>query len=115
MFLQRHRRCCRRYGVSRGLSGHHLRQTEVQNLGVATGGHENICWLNVAMDDSLGMCGIQGIGYVDRQRQDQLDLQRAPSDLMLQRDPVQKLQDYEGLTVLTAYLMDGANVGMVQC
>ena len=37
-------------------------QTEVENLGVSALGHEDVGRLNVAMDDALGMCGVEAAG-----------------------------------------------------
>jgi len=47
----------------------HLRQAEVENLGVSALCYENIGGLEVAMDDARLMGGVQRIGDVNSQRQ----------------------------------------------
>ena len=42
-----------------------LSQSEIQNLGMASLGHENVGGLDVAMNNPLGMCGIEGVGDFD--------------------------------------------------
>ena len=37
-------------------------QTEVEDLGVSALGDEDVGGLNVAMDDALGMCGVEAVG-----------------------------------------------------
>ena len=48
------------------------------------------------------------------ERQQQIDLERAPGDAMLQRRPVEELHDEERAAVLLADVVDGADVGVVQ-
>ena len=92
----------------------HLRQPEIQNLGVAALGDKNVGGLDVAMDDSFGVGGIERVRNLDGQRQNLFDLHRWPCDPMLQRHAIQKLHGDEGLAVLFANFVDGADVGMVQ-
>ena len=47
-----------------------LGQTEIQHLGVSALGHKDVGGLDVAMDDPLGMRGVQSIGNLYRQRED---------------------------------------------
>src|SRR6266576_2281600 len=41
-----------------------LGETEVENLGLAAGGHKNIGWLDVAVDDAFGVRGVQRVGHL---------------------------------------------------
>ena len=45
----------------------HFRQAEVQNLGVAAIGNEDIRRLDIAVNDAFRVRGIQRIGNLDRQ------------------------------------------------
>ena len=45
--------------------GRDLSQTEVEDLGVAALGDENVGGFNVAVDDAFAMRGIQAIGDLD--------------------------------------------------
>ena len=49
-----------------------LGQAEVQNLGVAALGDENVRGLDVAVNDSLGMRGVESVGDLDAETQKQL-------------------------------------------
>ena len=46
----------------------HLREAEVENFGVAALGDENICGLDVAMDDAFGVRGVERVGDFDGER-----------------------------------------------
>jgi len=45
------------------------------------------------VDDAGRVRGFERVGDLDRQRQQSIDLERTPVDLMLQRRPVEKLHD----------------------
>ncbi len=48
--------------IGRGISSRReLRQSEIENLGVATFGNKDIGWLDVTMHDPLRVCGIEGV------------------------------------------------------
>ena len=64
-----------------------LRQTEIQNLGVAALGDEDVGGLDVAVNDAFGVGGIERVGNLDGQRQNHVQFQRTPGDAMLQRLP----------------------------
>src|SRR2546429_2894050 len=49
-----------------------LGETEVENLGLAAGGHKNIGWLDVAVDDAFGVRGVQRVGHLAPQVQKQV-------------------------------------------
>jgi hypothetical protein len=81
---------------------------------VATVGDEQIRRLDVAVDDPGTVCGLERVGNLDRERQQHVDLERAPGDAMLQRHPVEKLHHEERAAVLLADIVDGADVGVIQ-
>ncbi len=92
----------------------HLGQTEVENLGGSARGHKDICRLDVAVDDALGMRGIERLGDVNADREQLLHLQRTIADEMLQRLAFQILHDDVGLIAFFADVINGADVGMIQ-
>ncbi len=98
----------------RGARSSHLRQAEVENLGVSTLGDENVCGLDVAVENALGVRRIQPVGHFDGQRQQGLQLQRTAHDRVLQRHAVQEFHGDESLAVLLINFVDGADVGMVE-
>jgi hypothetical protein len=60
------------------------------------------------------MRGIECVGNLDGQRQNQLGFHRSPGDAMLQRQPIQKFHGDERFTVLVVNFVDGADVRMIQ-
>ena len=93
---------------------HHFRQPEIQNLGVAPPGHEEVSRLDVAMNDSRRVRGIQRVGDFNRYPQQFAELQRQPRNAVPQRHAVEQLHDDEGPSVALANLVDGADIRMVQ-
>ena len=92
----------------------HLGQPEIENLGVSTRGDEDICRLDVAVDDARSRARRRArrrsrspTPAVDRSRAD-----RRRS--MLQRRALQKLHDDEHAAVLLADIVDRADVWVVQ-
>ena len=81
---------------------------------MATFGHEDVRWFDVAMDNALGMRRIEPIGYFDGQGEQHLQLHRAFADHVLQRHPVEELHGNERLPVLLADVVDRADVRVIQ-
>ena len=102
----------RRFQLARAYG--YLCQAEVQNLGMATPGHEDIRGLDVAMDNSFGVGGIETVGDFNGQVQDEACLQRRTRDAMLQRHSIQKFHGNECLPVLIVNFVDRADIRMVQ-
>ena len=94
--------------------GRHLGQSEVKNLGVSAFGHEDVCRLDVAVDDAGGVSGIERVGDIDRLATAQSQSPEAFRDAVFQCQAIQKLHGDESLSMLVINLVDGADVGMVQ-
>src|SRR3982075_2164579 len=94
--------------------GHHFRQPKIKDLGMSALGHENVRRLDVAVDNTLGVCRIERISDFSREREQQLQLERLPRDAVLQCQPVQVLHGDEGLPILLADVINRANVWVVQ-
>ena len=77
-------------------------------------GDKDIGRLDVAMNDSLGVRGVQPVGNLNRQGDDGFVLQRLSRDEMFQRHAIQKFHDNERLLTVLADLVNGANIGMVE-
>src|SRR5437763_11693345 len=60
------------------------------------------------------MSGIESVGDLDGKRKKGFDLQRTPSNTMLQRHAVQEFHDNERLISVFADFVDRADVGMVE-
>src|SRR6266404_8862424 len=104
--------CRSHFGV--GSRHRQLRQSKIQNLRVTPLGYKNICRLDVAVHDSLGMRGVQGVGHLNWQWEQNFSFDRLSVDAVLQRLAIEKFHGNEGLTVVFADFMDGANIWMVQ-
>ena len=78
-------------------------------------GDEDICGLDVAMNDAFGVGGIERVGDLDGQTERDVGLERAAGDAMFQRDPFEEFHGDEGLAILLADIVDGADVGVVEC
>ena len=63
---------------------------------------ENVCRLDVPVDDARSMGGIKRVRDVNSQRQDGLDFQRPAADAVLERQPFEILHRDEGLIALPA-------------
>jgi hypothetical protein len=99
---------------SRYWFGREFGQAEVEDFGVTAGGDENIGRFDVAMNDSLGVGGVQRVGEVDAERKEGFHFQGAPGDVVLQRRAFQKLHGNVRFSILFADVVDGADVGMIQ-
>ena len=91
-----------------------FRQAEVENLCVAPPRNEDVCGLDVAMDNAFGVSSIQSTRNLDCQRQKSLGFHGTPRNAVLQRHAVQKLHGDERLAILFVNLVNRANVGMVE-
>src|SRR3984885_4928211 len=91
-----------------------LCQTEVQQLGLPALGHENVCWLDVAVNNAFGVRGIERVGNFNGKIQQGFGVDRPPGDAVFQRLPLKEFHDDESLSIFLVNLMDGADVGMVQ-
>src|SRR2546425_2966616 len=107
------RRAARRYPHS--AFRHQFGQAKVQNLGLAASRHEDVRWLDIAMNDPLRVRRIQSISNLNSQLQHLLVGKRLAGDAMLERLSLQELHDDEGLAWLLLDLMNHADVGMVEC
>ena len=76
-------------------------------------GYENICGLDVTMNDAGTMSRIEGIGDVDTQREQGLQIERATADAMLEGHTVQEFHGNECLAILFPDVVNGADIGMV--
>ena len=92
----------------------YLRQPEVQNLGVAACGDENICRLNVAMHNATRMSCVERISDINSRCHEQIEFKRLAADQMLQGFAFEVLHHDEGATVVLTNVVNRANVRMIQ-
>ena len=97
-----------------GGNGLHFGQAEVEDLGVAAFGDENIGRLDVAVHDAAGVRGIEGVGNFDSQGEDCFQLHGPVADQVLERGAVEELHDQEGAVPFLANVVDSTDVGMIE-
>src|ERR1035438_8154005 len=66
------------------------------------------------MDDSFRMRGVECVGNLDGERQQNLQIHRPPADAMLQRRAFQAFHGDEANAVAFADFINRANIGMVE-
>ena len=77
-------------------------------------GDEDICRLNVAVNDPFGVRGIECVSSLDRDRQQTLRCQRAISDHVLEGHPLQVLHGNKTSALVLTDFVDGTNIRMVE-
>src|SRR5260370_30277291 len=104
---------CQRFSTcGHVLCGTDLGKTEIENLGVSALSDKDVCGLDVAVDDFLGVGCFKGIGNFHGDIQQGLELHRAAPDEVLERRAVEKLHGDVTLVLLLADFVNSANVGM---
>src|SRR5208282_5754444 len=77
-------------------------------------GDKDVRGLDVAVDNAFRVRGVQRVGNLDRQTEQNVGLHRPAGDTMLQRYTVEKLHDQEGMAILLPDFMDGTDIGMIE-
>ena len=108
------------FGFDFACGSRQLGQSEVQNLDLPLCGHEDVRWLDVAMNDALLVGGFQSVANLNGDVEQ--SLQRKLRPLLAgrfevnvpQRLALQQLHHEEGLPFVLSEFVDGADIGMVQ-
>src|SRR5580698_7921818 len=91
-----------------------LCQTEVEDFRLPARADKDVRGLDVAVDDSAGVGGVESIGNLNTQLQQLFKLERTAFNLVFEGRAVQILHGDESFAVLLANVIDGADIGMVQ-
>src|SRR5215467_3637079 len=91
-----------------------LCQSEVQNLRLTPTRDEDIRGLDVAVDDSFGVCCVQGIRDLNPKIKHGLDLKRLASDQVPEGLSLQQFHRDEASSIGLVDLVDRADVCVVQ-
>src|SRR2546423_15697490 len=89
-------------------------QSEIEHLGLIPRGDKNICRLDIAVNDALGVSRFQRIGNLYPQVKQQIEFESLFADALLERPAFQQLHGNEMPTVHLCDLINGADIGMVQ-
>jgi hypothetical protein len=77
-------------------------------------GDKDVRGFYVAMNNSVGVRGIQCVGDFNRQRQQDICLDRLSANAMLERQAIDKFHGDERFSVLVVDFVDRTDVGMIQ-
>src|SRR6266850_7620148 len=72
-----------------------LCQAEIENLGVTALGDKNVGWLDVTVNDALGVGGVERVSNFDCEGEQGFQLQRATSDAVLERGALEEFHRNE--------------------
>src|SRR6266851_10394915 len=97
-------------GPVRVRQGTGFRQTEIKNLGVTAVGNEQIRGFDVAMDDSLGMGGVESVGNLNCDIEQLLQVKGSALDNFPQSLAFQIFHYQENTALVLTDFVDGADV-----
>src|ERR1700723_2548255 len=89
-------------------------EAKIEQLGLAAFGDENICGLDIAMNDSFGMSGFKRVGDLNSEIEKLLGFEWAPFDAVLESFALEQLHGDERLAVVLADFINRADVWMIQ-
>ena len=93
----------------------HFGQSKIQNLGVTALGDEEIRRLDVAMNDAVGVRGIEGVGDFDGREPEQSSISIGrPAMRCFSVTPSRNSMAMKAWPSLLADVVNGADVGMVE-
>ena len=96
------------------LGVHNFCQTKIENLQQAQGGYEQVCRLNVAMNDALGMSVLQALRRLDGEFENFLGGQRLVLEPLLESLSFQQFHHNKGPALVFAYIVHSRDIGVVQ-
>ena len=89
-------------------------ETEVQNIGESELGNEDDCRNDDAVDDALSVGGIEGIRYLYANVEKSFQFEGAAGDALCECRPIQEFHRDEGVATLFNYVVNGADIWMIQ-
>ena len=89
-------------------------EAKIEDLGLTALGNHDVGGFDVAMDDARGVGHVQGIGDLDGELQQRIQIQGTAGDLVGQDAAVEVLHDDESAAVLLPDVMDRADVGVIE-
>src|SRR6266568_405545 len=91
-----------------------FREPKVENLRLTSIRDKDVRWLDVPVDDSFRMRGVESVGDLDAQIEHRFDLQPLAINHVPERLPLQKFHRDEGSSIDLVNFVDCADVRMVQ-
>ena len=91
-----------------------LGQPEIEDLGLDTRGHEDVGRLDVAVDDAVGVGGVQRVRNLSREVQHQTKRERPAVHVLLERLALEQLHGDELRALELVDLVDRADVRVIE-
>ena len=91
-----------------------LGEAEVEELRLPAGRHPHVRRLQVAVDDTLAVRGVERVCHLDAEVQERRELDRPPPDPLAKRLPLEELHRDEPLPLVRVDVVDGADAGVVE-
>ena len=111
--------CAARVGIFEAPDGrsvvNNFGQAEIENLGVAALGDENVRWLDVAVDDALFVRGLERVGDFDGEIERGIHGEWPAGDEVLERLALHEFHGDEQTIPFLGNFVNCADVGVVQC
>ena len=96
------------------IRGRDFGQAEIENLGVAAFGDEDVGGFDVAMDDAFCVGGVECVGDFRGKRKKKIGLEGLAGDSLFESYAVQKFHGEIGAATLEPDFINSADVGMVE-
>ena len=90
-------------------------ESKVEDLGLVPLVNQNVCGLDVAVDNADAVRRVQDVGDFNRKPKKRIKIQRAAGNLICQGYAVDIFHDDEGSSLGLVNLVDGTDVRMIQC
>src|SRR5215468_109017 len=87
-----------------------FRQPEIENFCLNSIRDKDVCWLDVPMNDTFRMCGVQGSRDLDAQIEHRLNFQGFACDLVPERLPLQQFHCDEASPIRLVNFVDRADM-----
>ena len=91
-----------------------FRKAEIENLGVSTFGDENVCRLDVAMDDAFRVRSVKAVGNLDGELEQLIDRQQMRPNQLTERPAFDELHRDERVALVLSYFINCADVRVVE-
>ncbi len=89
-------------------------EAKIENLHVIAVGHEDVGWLDIAVDDAPGVCSVERIGNLDPDLDHPVAWHRPAADHSRKHLALEQLHHNEVTALVLRNLVDSADVRMVQ-
>src|SRR6266550_3418820 len=91
-----------------------LGEAEIKDFGLVSTGDEDVGGFDVAMDDALGMGGVEGVRNLDSEIEQAVEFQGLAVNCVLESLALKQFHGYEVPALVLPDLIDSADVGVIE-